>query len=225
VSYDLGVLWKPYEQLAFGATYKSPTSFDFNGHTDYYNNVAFPPGVGAVPAFSNQRVEAQSTWKLPLNVVGGVSYRPTTNWNFEFDADYTDWSSIGTVMVNQASGFGGMIPQDVPLRLNWKPSWYYEFGATRYLGDGWSVSGGYIFNENSMPDANYNPLVADLDRHFLSVGAGHKGKHFSFDVAYQFGFSLTRTVTGSAPSSTGQTADGQYQYFSHAVLVTAGWHF
>jgi len=224
-SYDVGLLWKPYEKVSLGTVFKSPTSFDFKGHTEYYNNVAFPPGVGAVPAFPTQRVDAQGSMKFPLNVVCGLSYRPTPKWNFEFDADYTDWSSLGTLTINQASGFGGLIPQNVPLALNWQPSWYYEFGATRYLGDGWSVSAGYIYNENSVPDATYNPLVADLDRHFISVGAGHKGRHFSFDVAYQFGFGATRTVTGSAPSATGQTANGQYEFFSHAVFVTAGWHF
>ena len=224
-SYDVGVLWKPHEKVALGTAFKSSTTVDLKGHTEYYNNVAFPPGVGVVPAFPTERVDARSSIELPLNVVCGLSYRPTTNWNFEFDADYTDWSSVGTLVVNQAQGFGGLIPQNLPLALNWKPSWYYEFGATRYLGDGWSVSAGYIYNQNSVPDATYTPLVGDLDRHFITVGTGHRGRHFSFDVAYQFGFGPTRTVTGSTPSATGQTADGRYEFFSHAVIATAGWHF
>jgi long-chain fatty acid transport protein len=127
--------------------------------------------------------------------------------------------------IKQQAGFPGLIPQNVAIPLNWQPSWYYEFGATRYLGNGWAISGGYIFNENSVPDATYNPLVADLDRHFFSVGAGYKGAHFSFDAAYQFGYGPTRTVSGSAPSAIGQTADGQYEFVSHAVFLTAGWHF
>jgi long-chain fatty acid transport protein len=225
LGYDVGVLWKPIEKVSLGAAFKSTTSFNFAGNTEYYNNVAYPPGVGVVPAFPSQSSDANASFEFPLNVVCGISYRPTTNWNFEFNADYTDWSSLGTVTIKQVSGFGGLISQDVPLVLNWQPSWYYEFGATRYLGDGWSVSAGYIYNENSVPDATYNPLVADLNRHFISVGTGHKGKHFSFDVAYQFGFGPTRTVTGSAPSITGQTADGQYEFFSQAVFLTAAWHF
>jgi long-chain fatty acid transport protein len=228
LGYDVGVLWKPHEKIALGAAFKSTTSFNFEGHTDYYNNVAYPPGVGAVPAFPDQSAGANTEWELPLNVVCGISYRPTTNWNFEFDADYTDWSSLGTETIHQASGGVLNLPQSLPLKLNWQGSWYYEFGATRYLANGWSVSGGYIYNENSVPDATYNPLVADLDRHFISVGAGHKGKHFSFDVAYQFGFGPTRTVSGSASSGFGpplQNADGKYEFFSHAVFVSAGWHF
>ena len=66
--------------------------------------------------------------------------------------------------------------QNVPTILNWQPSWLYEFGVTRYFDNGWHVSAGYVYNENSVPDAHYTPMVADLDRHFFSVGTGHKGK-------------------------------------------------
>ena len=92
------------------------------------------------------------------------------------------------------------------------------------------VSAGYIYNENSVPDAYYNPLAADLDRHFFCLGAGHKGKRWDVDVTYQFGYGPSRTVSGSLPSSqpgffAGQTADGTYGFISHAVFVTVGMHF
>jgi hypothetical protein len=69
-----------------------------------------------------------------------------------------------------------------------------------------------------------------LDRYFFSVGAGHKGKRFDFDIAYQFGYGPAHTVTGSTPSTiggqiAGQTANGTYDFISHAVLVTVGLHF
>jgi long-chain fatty acid transport protein len=105
----------------------------------------------------------------------------------------------------------------------------YEFGVTRYFDNGWHVSAGYVFNENSVPDAHYTPLAADMDRHFLSIGTGRKGKHLDFDVMYQFGYGPPRTVTGSTPSTVGQiagqTADGTYEFISHAILISAGWHF
>ena len=87
------------------------------------------------------------------------------------------------------------------------------------------MSGGYIFNQNSVPDEHYTPLVADLDRHVFSLGVGRKGKQFSFDLAYQFGYGPTRTVKGSAPSATGQTVDGDYEVFNHGLMLTLGYHF
>lgn len=224
--YNLGMLWKLHEKVSVGMSFRSSTTIGLQGHTEYYNKDPLPlPGGGLIPAFPAQRVGANARLPFPLNAIFGVSYRPTSDWNFEFDADYTDWGALGNLSIKQDHGFDGLIPQNIPYPLDWQPSWYYEFGATRYLSGGWSVSAGYIFNENSVPDAHYNPVVADLDRHFLSLGTGYKGAHFNFDVAYQFGYGPTRTVSGSAPSAAGQTADGKYEFFSQAVLLTVGWHF
>jgi long-chain fatty acid transport protein len=98
-------------------------------------------------------------------------------------------------------------------------------GGTHYFDNGLHVSAGYIFNENSVPDANFSPAVADLDRHFFSAGIGYKGKWYDLDLAYQFGYGPTRTVTGSGLSATGQTADGKYDFTSHLVAVSVGVRF
>ena len=69
-------------------------------------------------------------------------------------------------------------------------------------------------------------LVADLDRHFFSIGFGRKGEHLDFDLAYQFGYGPTRTVSGSNVNpQTGESVDGRYEFFSHALMATIGWRF
>lgn len=220
VGYNLGLLWKPVEKLSFGVSFRSPTTVALSGHTDAYNDATF----FAIPPFKH-RSEAETRFPFPLNAIFGVSYRPTPNWNLEFNADYTDWTRMQTLLVSQSSSLPPLLPNDIPIQLEWQASWYYEFGVTRYFQNGWSVSAGYIYNENSIPNAHYTPLVTDLDRHFLSVGTGYKGKHLSVDVAYQFGYGPSHSVSGSAPSATGQTADGEYDFLSHAIMATAGWRF
>ena len=103
-------------------------------------------------------------------------------------------------------------------------------GVTRSFDNGWHISGGYLFNQNSVPDNYYSPLAADLDRHFFTIGFGRTGKRIDFDLTYQFGYGPAHTVTGSQPSSTpgfsaNQNADGTYKFISHAVLISAGIHF
>ena len=154
------------------------------------------------PIISATNQSAQTDFKFPLTVVIGISYRPTPKWNIEFDADYTDWSSFGSNTIHQAIHHVIRVNQDIPLKLNWQPSWMYEFGVTRYFDNGWHASAGFVYNENSVPNKYYTPMVADMDRYFFSAGAGYKGKHFNFDIAYQFGYGPTHTVTGSQPSST-----------------------
>ncbi len=226
VGYNLGLLWKPHEKVSIGISFRSATTVNLKGHTDAYNNVSLPspPAPFPIPSF-NYSSAANADFNFPLNAAFGISYRPTPKWNLEFNADYTDWNSVRNLTINQSSSLPPLIPQNVQTPLHWQSSWLYEFGVTRYLPQNWHVSAGYVFNENSVPNANYTPFVADLDRHFFSIGTGHEGKRFDFDVAYQFSYGPTHTVTGSSPSATGQTASGDYGYISHAVLLTVGMHF
>lgn len=219
VGYNLGARWQPLEQLSFGATFRSPAKVSLNGQTEFEQQPFIP---------SSSR-SASMDLTFPLSAVGGISYRPTPKWNLEFDASYTDWSSFGSTTIHQSNP-PFPLRSEVPVSLNWEPSWMYGFGATRYFDNGWNVSAGYVFSGNSVPNDNYTPLAADMDRQFVSVGTGYKGEHLSFDIAYQFGWAQTHTVTGSSPSSTpgqiaGQTADGKYGFSSSAISVSVGWHF
>lgn len=217
--YNAGLLWRPHEKWQFGVSYRSETSIEFEGNTE----LSAPPIPGLYPNGLDVTRPATTDFAFPRNVVVGVSFRPTPDWNLEFNVDWTEWSDLGTLVIQQTPVPG--LPTDVSLPLNWENSFYYEFGVTRYLAKGWSISGGYIFNENSVPDLNYQPLVADLDRHFLSIGFGHKGQHLDFDFAYQFGYGPTRTVSGNPPNQVGESVDGRYEFLSHALIATIGWRF
>ena len=85
VGYNVGALWHPIDQISLGATFRSQTSFTMNGTT----------GMEQQPAFRATSLPANMDLTFPLTAVVGLSYRPTPKWNVEFDADYTDWSSIG----------------------------------------------------------------------------------------------------------------------------------
>ena len=226
VGYNVGLRWQPIEKVSLGATFRSSATVGLDGHTEFEQ---YPlRRLGLYPA--TNRV-AHQDFEFPWSAAAGISYRPTPKWNLEFDAQYTDWSSFGTNNLYQQNPptRSGM-KTNTPVILDWQGSWIYSFGVTHYFDDGWRVSAGYAFDQNSVPDAHYSPLAADLDRHFISAGVGFRGKRFDFDVAYQFGYGPAHTVTGSKPSSTitqvtGQRADGTYDFISHAVMLTVGMHF
>ena len=222
VGYNVGIRWQPLEQLSFGATFRSSTPIYFGGQTDFER----------IPIISAGDRHAHMNLTFPLTAAVGISYRPTPKWNLEVDANFTDWSSFNKTSIQQQTPVPHPFDPTgkVPVTLDWQGSWMYEFGVTRYFDSGWRVSAGYVFSQNSVPNAYYTPLAADLDRHFFSVGTGYQGSRYSFDVTYQLGFGPPHTVTGSTPSSTpaqfaGQTADGTYAFISHAIMVTVGLHF
>ena len=85
------------------------------------------------------------------------------------------------------------------------------------------MSGGYAYTKNSVPSANFLPLVPDEDFHFFGIGGGWKGKHWSWDLAYQFGYAGERNVTGNTLAfPVGANANGKYDFSSHAVSLSVG---
>ena len=211
VGFNLGVMWRPFEKHSFGLSYYSPAKINLAGISS--NSGA---DLANIPSGS---VSANADFQFPQHAVAGWSYRPTTNWNVEVNVDWTDWDSLNVVTVNQA-------PAPVALPFNWKSSFFYEFGVTYYFQNGLRVSGGYIFSENSVPDATFNPVVPDSDRHIFSLGVGGQYKNFRWDVAYQFAYGPQRTVNNDALAfPIGATSSGRYEFVSHAIALTVGYGF
>lgn len=220
LGYNLGLLWRINDKFTLGGTFRSAVTMGFEGQTS----------IEQQPVIRPTNVPADAEYDFPYTAVLGLSYRPTTKWNIEMDADYSNWSSIDTVMIRQHEEPPSPVKQNIPATLEFKDSWILKLGATRYFDDGWYASAGYLFNENSVPDGYYTPVAADLDRHFLTLGIGRKWSKYSVDLAYQFGYGPNRTVNDSVPSSTpgrfvGQNADGTYDFISHGVLVSVGMKF
>ncbi len=192
--FNAGFLWRFHPKFSFGVNYRSETEVNYSGETEI---------TGIVPGSVN--TDAEARFIFPQNVVVGLSWRPTTNWNLEVNLDWTDWDRVNTVTIQQSTPPLGVFPQDVAQDLNWSSSFYYELGATRHLGEQWSLSAGFIYNQDSVPDENYSPLIADVDKYFLSLGGAYEVERVRLALTYQFGLGPTRTVAGSAASAGGKT--------------------
>lgn len=196
--FHAGLLWQPCKQFSFGVNYKSETRMDFHGHS-----IAAP------------YAPAETTYArvpFPQFVMVGASYRPTTNWNFEVNVDWTDWDVLDTVTFRKPSG-----PTHVP--FNWQSSMFYCFGATRQLTHGYYISLGYFFSENSTTDADFNPIVPDTDLHVGSIGFGKKKEKYSWAIAYQLITGPARTITSPAVIA------GDYNFLNHGLSASIGFHF
>jgi long-chain fatty acid transport protein len=124
-----------------------------------------------------------------------------------------NWEELNTLTVTKASG-------NVPLAFNWDSNFIYSLGGTRHFDNGWSLSAGYNFIENSMPDATFNPGVSDADRHWLNFGVGREWDNISVNFAYQYAFS-DRDVTGTPFN----LADGEYKSRFHGLMLNCDWRF
>lgn len=218
LGFNAGIMWKPLPEHSFGLSYRSSTQMNYNGHAV----VPFP----AAP-FPAVTFPAKAAFQFPNVVDFGYSFRPTPNWNLEADGEWLSWETLNTVTVHGTGSANppfGAIPgaalnEGIP--FNWNSSWIAKIGGTRYFGDGWRVSAGYMFVENSVPSEYFNPLVPDSDRHVFSVGIGKRYHNLSWDAAYQLAWGPSRSVTGDVNPA----ADGNYEFLSHAITINVGYHF
>lgn len=198
--FNAGVLWQPHAMWSFGARYFSETTLNYAGSTSFSPTGGLPPDM-----------QTHAHLNFPQMVVGGVSFRPTTNWNFEVDVDWTGWDHVKELKLD---GVGS-------LPLYWESSFLYEFGVTRQLGRGYYASAGYFYCEPTAPDKYYTPLVPDEALHVGSLGVGYKGAHWTWALAGQLIAGAWRDVQGAV----NPTVDGRYKLWSPTISASVGYHF
>lgn len=209
--FNAGLLWQPLPQWSLGANYRSATTMNFKGGTSY------DPGVIIPPAQTTARAQ------FPQIISGGLSWRPTPKWNLEADVDWSNWESLRTVTLSGTKNIFGF---DLPLQLNWRDSWFYEIGLTRYFGAGWFASAGYFYCTETAPGKNFTPAIPDTDLHVASLGVGHDGKQWRWALAMQIIAGPARSVTDSQPNPfTGESANGKYRLFIPTLSLSLGRHF
>ena len=200
-----GLLWKPIEKWSVGVDYRSPTSIKFAGRSTLR------------PYAPSESTDANLNF--PQSIGGGISYRPTPQWNFEAYLIWTDWDTIDGTTFRRASG-------NIPFALNWISSVMTGVGGTRYFDNGWFVSAGYFFSQHSTPEKNFTPLVPDTDLHVGSIGFGRQLKNWSYSLSAQLITGPWRDVNNStANPNSGQTADGKWSWFNESVNFSVGYRF
>ena len=241
VGFTAGALWQPLPQHSFGLTYHSGITVGLSGHTSIRLSDSQRSQIRAANAMIAQtrkafgaagdaallaqglplngfpdhfpEADADADLHFPQFIIAGYSFRPTPDWNFEFDVDWTDWDSLNSVTLHQQR----MPNTEIP--FNYTSSFIWEFGVTRYFAHGLHGSLGYMYSENSVSESNFNPGVPDSDRHLFTAGIGQKSGRYSWDLAYQFAYGPTRTIDNN------NLSDGTYRFRSHAITLALGYHF
>jgi long-chain fatty acid transport protein len=206
VGFSLSALWQPSEHHSFGLNYQAQTEVTYDGNTNLY----------ITPFAGKYKTEADFTF--PESIVFGYSYRPNELWNIEFNLDWTNWDRVNDLTID---GLPAPLAGVASYDLNWKSSFIWELGVTRYFENGWNVSAGYTYVESSVPSQDFLPIVPDADRHFFAIGVGRDYGNFYWQATYQYTYADDRDVS----DNTFATVDGDYDLDSQAVAVSLGYRF
>jgi len=208
--FSLSVMWRPNEKHSFGLTYQSETKAEFKGSSVY---------LGRDDGLLD--FDSGSNFTFPDSITFGYSYRPNKKWNFEFNLDWTDWDDVDELELLGIELLGIEFPR--PLRgyeVQWESSFMYKFGATRYFENGWSLTAGYQFVENAIPDESLLHIIPFSERHYLSFGVGRQTERWTFQFAYEFTYDPGRKVTDGEYNT-----NGEFKVNSHAIGLSASYRF
>jgi len=129
---------------------------------------------------------ANTTLDLPDIVSVGIRHRFDDRWTVMGTAEWTNWSRIGTTVVNQAAGGPALIGgSPVALPFQFRDGWFYSVGAEYLLDAKTTLRGGVGYEISPITDRVRMPLLPDNDRIWLSVGASYKMlPNFIMDIGY-----------------------------------------
>lgn len=212
--YNFGFLWKPFELLSVGGSFKSEVDFSFEGTAKTTGPDQF---ASALPSGD---ISAKLT--TPLNIQGGVALRVIKQMQLSADFQYVGWSSYDTLAVD----FKDEAFDDLAEPRLYEDTYAIRFGIQYDLSDELSLLGGIYFDKNPVDPNNLSPSLPDSDRLGFSIGADAQiTEHLGISGSYLFIRSSELTVTDSNLEYTPGGSKFNGTYNASANLLSFSFHY
>ncbi len=99
----------------------------------------------------------------------------------------------------------------------------FDLGATRYLGDGWRISGGYMYSDELGAGRQFQSARARFGPAHFQPWRGKEVRQFQLGCGLSIGLG---TVPLRWQRRHGRwRTNGNYEFFSHALTINFGYHF
>jgi long-chain fatty acid transport protein len=185
--YNFGLLWKPFDALSVGATYRSNASYEFEGTATSTSSSS--QLTSRLPAG-----DIVATFEQPNQIVVGLAYQATSQLMLTSDFQYIGWSSYDSLKVN----FVDPAFPDLAAPKEYKNSFIIRFGAEYNFNDKLDLRCGLLYDKNPTPDERLDPSLPDSDRLGLTLGAGYQlTSNLNVNLSYMFLRFVEREVTTS----------------------------
>jgi len=204
VGWNAGLLWKPRDDLSFGASYRSQITLHIKGNANFL--ATSPAGLSAIGIdyttlatsavpFTRTRAtsSATTTITLPDSLSLAVAWKPIEKLTLEFDAERTGWSSYDKLEIAFDPASKLNIFNNNPSQKHWKDAWAYKVGGQYAVNKNLDLRAGYAYDTNPIPDSTLGPELPDSDRHNLSAGFGIHNDAVALDFAYMWVHWIDRT--------------------------------
>ena len=170
VSFNVGFLYKPYDNLSLGITYRSRTETNFKGTVEI-------KGI--------DKVNASTSIDHPEQLQFGVKYEPNKRLTLTADVVWTNWSVIDGYTVKFDRPLPGGKTEEVFPR-DWNDTRQLRFGVEYKWNEFLTLRGGYFYDPSPIPDHTFDMLWPDADKKTYSLGAGLHFGRLTVDTVVQY---------------------------------------
>jgi long-chain fatty acid transport protein len=213
--YNLGALVKPTDRISIGATYRSHIDVDVEGKATF-------DGVDPLlaPAFPN--TSGNTDICLPAQATAGIAVQVLDNLVVEAGVRWEDWDFTGDLKIEFDQPVLGQTTNVTP--RDWKDTWSYNIGGHYQLNDTVAINAGYLYGQNAVPDATFEPLIPDTDAHLFTVGTDLTFGRWTVSGAFGYEHHEDRSKKANEPDPLG-LANGEYQADIYLAGLSAGYKF
>jgi long-chain fatty acid transport protein len=200
--FNVGVSARVLPTLQIGARYLSRVNFDYDdadaSFTQTTTGLTLAATVPGTPLtagtildtllaknflpgapLSAQKVSTSIPHPAQFQVGIGYSGLPATT--LSLDATWLGWSAFQALPVN----FSNAATPDRNLLEDYEDVWSVRAGAEHRFGIGVTGRAGFSYSATPAPDVTVTPLLPDMNRYNLALGAGVPlGGRFSLDASY-----------------------------------------
>jgi len=200
-SYNLGVLWEPRDDFAWGAVWHAPTKVHMKGkYSIKYSNAAQETvnGIGSSPTGQialavlgvPARIGAEDTGMLnmdlnmPSHFQTGIKFKPMEKLQLNMDAvwvDYSSWDAFNfqfdktNAALSLARLFSpGSTSTSLSYPLGFRSTWNLAFGAEYSVNERLALRAGFEPRASAIPKNKRSPMVPINDANLYGVGIGYR---------------------------------------------------
>lgn len=169
VGFTLGALLTPLPGTEIGIGFRSSVEHDLEGD--------FETPLGTSDVFADV--------ELPEMISLGIRQRLTDQLRLLGTVEWTNWSRIDRIAVEDASGGPGIPGGELP--FEWDDGWFFSVGAEYDVNDRLTVRSGIGWDVSPINRGNRGTRLPDDERLWLSAGLSYApNDRYTFDLGYTY---------------------------------------
>lgn len=204
--FNVGVMFKPTEELSLGATYRSEVTVEATG------TAKFDPSYSVLPAG-----DISSKLPLPATALVGVAYKLMPELEIEADYQFVGWSAYKELAIE----FKADPTKNTVSPKDYEDSYIVRVGAEYTVSDDLQLRAGYLSDRSPVKTEFVEPLLPDANRNGFNVGLGYKlADNIKLDLSY-----LLLLFEDRKAENTEVAFDGVYRNMANLLGINFGYTF